>query len=197
MNGIRTLLARMKRGWVEGTVNLFGPKTRRIWLATLVGVAIFTAVFWGVVAAEFAQVSLNEGDGRDMARHALGIYFFVVLFGAPVFAHSAGAMLDDYTAEWDRDDAVVAFAGLGLVAGAVTTLAMIPGIPDGNGPSSAIWLFGVPTFLATMLTRFFIDAFERSLRLTRLAFAVALTPVAVTLWLMLGLYVAEGSHPAS
>jgi hypothetical protein len=166
-------------------------------MAVVVGMAIFTVLFWLVVAAQLGRLEpVVEGSGKGYATAVAWLYFAVTLIGAPAATHTVGELLERRTASWKRDDAVVAFAGLGLLLAIPPVLMLAGSEPAGAAVGPAVWLFGVPVFLAVALTRFFLDTVMRSERLTRAAAGIALLPPVVVLLFLLGLYVARGSGEA-
>ena len=173
---------------------VFNVRTQRAWVAAVLSMAFFTVLFWLMVAARLGRLEPTvEGAGTGYAKAVAVLYFLVSLVGAPVAAHTIGELVERRTATWKRDDAVVAFAGVGLLLAIAPVLMLASSEPGGAAIGPAIWLFGLPIFLATTFTRFFIDAVIRAVRLTRAATAVALLPPVVVVLFLLGLYVAQGS----
>ncbi|MBN2177755.1 MAG: hypothetical protein JW722_08915 [Demequinaceae bacterium] len=169
-------------------------RTQRVWMAVVLSMALFTALFWLMVAARLGTLEPRvEGSGEGYATAVAILYFLISLVGAPVAAHTVGYLLEHRTEAWSRDDAVVAFAGLGLVLAAPPVLILAASEPAGAALGPAIWLFGLPVLLATTFTRFFIDSVIRSQRLTRIVAAVAFLPPVIVVFFLLGLYVARGS----
>ena len=184
---------------VKDTVaRVFNVRTQRVWTAVILSMALFTVLFWLMVAARLGVLNpVAEGSGEGYAVAVAALYFTISLLGAPVAAHSIGYLLDRRTAAWTRDDAVVAFAGLGLILALPPVLMLAASESGGIAIRPAIWLFGLPIVLATTFTRFFIDTVIRSQRLTRIVTAVALLPPVIVLLFLLGLYVARGSGEVS
>lgn len=174
---------------------VYNMETRKTWIAVMLSMAIFTVLFWLMVAAQAGRLETRvEGSGEGYPTIVMILYFCISLVGAPMAAHTAGYLLERRTAAWSRDDAVVAFAGLGFVLALPPVLILAGSEPEWAALGPAIWLFGLPVFLATALTRFFIDRVLRSERLTRAIAAVAFLPPIVVLLFLLGLYVARGSE---
>ena len=180
---------------VRGTfARVFNVGTQRVWTAVILSMALFTVLFWLMVAARLGTIEPRvEGSGDGYAVAVAVLYFVISLVGAPVAAHTIGYQLELRTAAWKRDDAVVAFAGLGLVLAIGPVLMLAASEPEGAAIGPAIWLFGLPIMLATTFTRFFIDEVIRSQRLTRIVTGVAFLPPVIVVLFLLGLYVARGS----
>jgi hypothetical protein len=173
---------------------VYNVQTRKAWIAVTLSIALFTVLFWLMVAAQLGRLQPRvEGSGDGYPTAVMILYFCVSLVGAPVMVHTAGYLVERRTVAWKRDDAVIAFAGLGLVLALPPVLILTETEPEGAALRPAIWLFGIPVFLATVFTRFFIDEVLRSERLTRIVSAVAFLPPVVILLFLLGLYVAQGS----
>ncbi len=177
---------------------VFNVRTQRVWTAVILSMALFTVLFWLMVAARLGVLEPSvEGSGSGYAVAVAALYFSISLVGAPVAAHSIGYIIERRTAKWSRDDAVVTFAGLGFVLAIPPVLMLAASEPGGAAIGPAIWLFGLPVVLATTFTRFFIDTVIRSQRLTQVVTAVALLPPVIVLLFLLGLYVAKGSGEVS
>lgn len=182
--------------WIQsGLSRVYNTETRKAWIAAVLSMAIFTVLFWLMVAAQLGRLEPKvEGSGEGYATAVMVLYFCVSLVGAPVTAHTAGYLLERRTVSWRRDDAVIAFAGLGLLLALPPVLILAATEPGGAAVGPAIWLFGIPVLLATAFARFFIDRVLRSERLTRVVAAVAFLPPVVVLLFLLGLFVARGSE---
>ncbi len=173
---------------------VYNAGTRRAWLAVILSMALFTCVFWLIVATRLGTLKPRvEGSGKGFATAVAVLYFVVSLVGSPIAVHTIGQLVESRTAKWKRDDAVVAFAGVGVVLALAPVLMLAGSEPGGAAVGPAIWLFGVPIVIATAFTRFFINDIMRSVRLTRAAAAVAFIPPVVVVLYLLGLYVAHGS----
>jgi hypothetical protein len=176
------------------SAKVYNDRTRRAWLAVIVSMAFFTVLFWLIVATRLAAFEpVVEGSGEGFATAVAVLYFVSSLVGAPIAVHTIGQIVESRTSKWKRDDAVVAFAGLGVVLALTPVLILAASEPEGAAIGPAIWLFGVPIVIATAFTRFFLEDVMRSVRLTRAATAVALIPPVVVILYLLGLYVAHGS----
>jgi hypothetical protein len=191
----------MKRfvAWVQSTFHkVYNDETRKAWIATALSMALFTTLFWLMVVAQLGRLEPRvEGSGDGFPTAVIALYFCISLVGAPVIVHTAGYLVERRTEKWKRDDAVIAFAGLGLVLAAPPVILLTLSEPEGAALGPAIWLFGIPVALATVFTRFFIDEVLRSQRLMRAVAAVAFLPPVIVLLFLLGLYVAQGSEVAA
>ncbi len=175
-------------------VKVYNDQTRRAWLAVILSMALFTVLFWLIVATRLATLEPTvEGSGEGFSTAVAVLYFTVSLVGAPIAVHTIGQLVESRTAKWKRDDAVVAFAGVGVVLALAPVLILAGSEPGGAAVRPAVWLFGIPIVIATAFTRFFIEDVMRSVRLTRIAAAVAFIPPIVAVLYLLGLYVARGS----
>ncbi len=182
--------------WTRSTfAKVYNLETRKAWIATTLSMALFTVLFWLMVAAQLGRLEPRvEESGEGFPTIVVIMYFCVSLVGAPVIVHTAGYLVERRTEKWKRDDAVIAFAGLGLVLAVPPVALLTASEPEGAALRPAIWLFGIPVMLATVFTRFFIDEVLRSQRFMRTVAAVALLPPVVVLLFLLGLYVAQGSE---
>jgi hypothetical protein len=163
-------------------------------VAAALGAALFTALFWLSVAVRLGRLTLPRGtDPGAYPAAVVLLYFFGVLVAGPVLAHTGGFLLDRATSTWRRDDAVVAFAGLGALLAAVAVAVVVAAAPGGSAFAPAVWLFGLPAVLALALTRFWIDDVLASRRWTIAALAVGYGPSLIAALVLLGLYVGHAT----
>lgn len=173
-------------------------RTQRAWSAVAISQALFTVFFWLMVASGFGRLQPAEAEsGQGFPTAVAALYFFVTLVGAPVAAHTIGALVEQHTATWKRDTAVLAFGGLGVILAVGPVVALASSEPSRAALLPALWLFGLPIILTCGVTRLIIDRVHRSVVWSRVALAVALLPPVVVALFLLGLYVAQGSGDAS
>ncbi len=188
-------------GWRERfptAYKIAGPSTHRAWTASALGTAVFSVGFWFFTLAGKGTYPVPEGgeaaDGTAFAPTVMIVYFAITVVVCPLFVHTVGAWLDRWAEQFKFEDSVLIFAGIGVGLAAVpVTIATLAG-PGLHGLVAALFLFGIPVTLATMLTRVYLPRVLRSPLATNVVFGLAALPQVLVLLGLLGLYVAQGAE---
>lgn len=173
---------------------VFNDETRRPWTAAVLSAAIFSPLFWLSVAVGLGRLRIDDPEtATAFPGTVVVLYFLGVLVVGPVLAHTAGFQLDRFTAGWRRDDAVAAFAGLGLLLGALAVVLLLPTAPGAAAFAPGLWLFGLPVIVASALTRYLVDRVELTKAQVWGSVTAAYAPTVVALLVLLGLFVGQGA----
>ena len=191
----------VRAGWLgshdRARNRVFNAQARRPWIAAATGAAIFTPLFWLSVASGVGRLTLPHGESVGAYPAAVvGLYFSAVVVIGPLLAHTAGYLLDRATAKWRRDDAVVAFVGLGAVLAIAAVAVVMAFAPSNEAFAPALWMFGLPLVVALGMTRYLIDWVVESRTWTRVVLAAGYAPSLVAALVLLGLYVGHATIPA-
>ncbi len=189
------------RGLVRAVLHardaVFNDGTKRAWIATVLGSAVFTPLFWLSVVTGLSRLTLPHGEPVDgYAAAVVGLYFGAVLVAGPLLAHTAGFVLDRATSRWRRDDAVVAFVVFGALLAVVAVLLVVGAAGSRSAFVPALWMFGLPLPLALGIARRYVDGVVESRRWTVAAASVAYAPALAAGLVLLGLYVGHATVPA-
>ena len=176
---------------------VFNAQTRRPWAAAAIGAAVFTPLFWLVVASGLGTLTVPHGQTPGgYPAGVVGLYFAAVIVIGPLLAHTGGYVLDRATSKWRRDDAVAAFVGLGALLAVASVTFILAVSPSGDAFAPALWLFGLPLVITFGLTRRVIDDVLESRTWMRVVVVVAYTPTLIAALVLLGLYVGHATIPA-